>query len=117
MALASPRHLQRQAHTRSQSLPTPPGTLSETRPRSAQTRAPKPALTHQQSTSQERKYDYEELIERDNVSLDVTWLQDDSLQDVDDLPEPEVLANDISEDLQAALDQFEQVQTEFESSD
>jgi type I restriction enzyme M protein len=70
-----------------------------------------------EETERFKKYDYEDLIERDNVSLDLTWLQDDSLQDVEDLPEPEVLANDITENLQAALDQFERVQTELESSD
>jgi len=70
-----------------------------------------------EETERFKKYDYEDLIERDNVSLDITWLQDDSLQDVEELPEPEVLANDITENLQAALDQFERVQTELESSD
>jgi len=70
-----------------------------------------------EETERFKKYDYEELLERDNVSLDVTWLQDDSLQDVEDLPEPEVLANDITENLQAALDQFEQVQNELQEGD
>jgi type I restriction enzyme M protein len=64
-----------------------------------------------------KKYDYDELIERDNISLDIFWLEDDSLQDIEELPEPEMLANDITENLQAALDQFQQVQDELESSD
>lgn len=68
-------------------------------------------------TERFKKYDYEELIERDNVSLDVSWIEDDSLQNVEDLPEPEVLASDITENLKAALDQFQQVQSELESSD
>lgn len=70
-----------------------------------------------EETERFKKYGYEELIERDNVSLDITWLQDDSLQNVEDLPEPEVLANDITENLRAALNQFEQVQTELESDE
>jgi type I restriction enzyme M protein len=70
-----------------------------------------------EETERFKKYDYEELIERDNVSLDVSWIEDDSLQNVGDLPEPEVLATDITENLEAALDQFQQVQNELESSD
>jgi type I restriction enzyme M protein len=70
-----------------------------------------------EETERFKKYEYDELMERDKVSLDIFWLEDDSLQDVEDLPEPEVLANDITENLQAALDQFEQVQEELETSD
>lgn len=39
-----------------------------------------------------RKYSYEELAARDKTSLDVFWLKDKSLTDVDDLPEPDELA-------------------------
>ena len=40
---------------------------------------------------------------RDKVSLDLFWLRDDSLEDIDNLPPPAVLAAEIVEDLQAAL--------------
>ncbi|UDF60538.1 class I SAM-dependent DNA methyltransferase [Halobacterium sp. BOL4-2] len=60
-----------------------------------------------------KKYEYEELIERDKVNLDIFWLEDDSIQNVEDLPEPEVLADDITENLQAALDQFRQIQDDL----
>ena len=53
-----------------------------------------------------RVYTYEELIARDKASLDIFWLKDESLADSDNLPAPEVIAQEIVEDLQAALEQF-----------
>ena len=43
---------------------------------------------------------------RDKASLDIFWLKDDSLADSDNLPPPDVIAQEIVEDLQAALEQF-----------
>ena len=51
-------------------------------------------------------YDYDELIARDKASLDIFWLKDESLADSDNLPPPEVIAREIVEDLEAALEQF-----------
>jgi len=56
-----------------------------------------------------RSYDYEELISRDKSSLDIFWLKDDSLEDSDNLPAPNILAAEIVEDLQAALAQFREI--------
>jgi type I restriction enzyme M protein len=53
-----------------------------------------------------RAYDYDELIARDKASLDIFWLKDESLADSDNLPPPEVIAQEIVEDLEAALEQF-----------
>lgn len=53
-----------------------------------------------------RGYDYEELAARDKANLDIFWLRDESLEDSDNLPEPDVLARGIMEDLKAALEQF-----------
>ena len=53
-----------------------------------------------------RAYDYEELINRDKASLDIFWLRDESLEESDNLPDPDVLAQEIVEDLEAALEQF-----------
>jgi type I restriction enzyme M protein len=53
-----------------------------------------------------RCYDYKALIARDKASLDIFWLKDDSLEDSDNLPEPGVLAQEIVDDLEAALEQF-----------
>ena len=53
-----------------------------------------------------RCFDYEELAKRDKANLDIFWLKDKSLEDAEDLPEPDVLAQEIADDLQTALDQF-----------
>jgi type I restriction enzyme M protein len=56
-----------------------------------------------------RAFDYEELISRDKASLDIFWLKDESLEDSENLPEPDILAREIVEDLQAALVQFQAI--------
>jgi type I restriction enzyme M protein len=53
-----------------------------------------------------RAYRYDELLARDKVNLDIFWLRDESLEDSAALPDPDVLAREIVEDLQAALLQF-----------
>ncbi len=56
-----------------------------------------------------KAYTYEELIQRDKVSLDLTWLRDESLEDSENLPSPDVLAQEIVEDLEAAISEFAQI--------
>ena len=53
-----------------------------------------------------KRFSYDELIQRDKVSLDLVWLRDDSLEDMDNLPSPDVIAQEIVEDLEAALSEF-----------
>lgn len=53
-----------------------------------------------------RCYTYEELAARDKANLDIFWLRDESLEDSANLPDPDVLALEIVDDLQAALEQF-----------
>lgn len=53
-----------------------------------------------------RKFAYEEILARDKTSLDLFWLKDDSLADLDNLPDPDVLAIEIVENLEAVLDSF-----------
>ena len=56
-----------------------------------------------------RAYSREELLQRDKASLDVFWLKDASMTDLENLPEPEVLADEIMENLRSALTSFEAV--------
>ncbi len=56
-----------------------------------------------------RPYEYEELVQRDKCSLDIFWLKDKSLEDSENLPPPDVIAAEIAEDLQAALEQFQEI--------
>jgi type I restriction enzyme M protein len=52
---------------------------------------------------------YDDIIARDKTSLDITWLKDKSLADLDNLPDPDVLALDIVENLEAGLDSFRSI--------
>ena len=56
-----------------------------------------------------RCYDYEDLLKRDKLSLDLFWIKDKSLTDTDTLPAPEILATEIADDLEAALEQFTKI--------
>ena len=56
-----------------------------------------------------KPFTYDELMQRDKVSLDIIWLRDESLEDSDNLPPPEVIAQEIVEDLEAALSEFAQI--------
>ena len=64
-----------------------------------------------------RKFTYEEIVARDKTSLDITWLKDKSLADLDNLPEPDVLATDIIEDLEAGLISFREIMIKLNSKD
>jgi type I restriction enzyme M protein len=63
-----------------------------------------------------KSFAYDELVARDKVNLDITWLRDESLEDADNLPSPEVIAREIVEDLTAALVEFEAVAAALESA-
>ena len=62
-------------------------------------------------------FTYEELIARDKVNLDIFWLRDESLEDSANLPNPDVLALEIVEDLKAALTQFESIEEELSAEE
>ena len=64
-------------------------------------------------TERFKAFTYDELIKRDKTSLDIFWLRDESLEDSDNLPDPAVLAAEIVEDLQAALDQFAEIASDL----
>ena len=51
----------------------------------------------------------EQLTKRDKVNLDIFWLKDDALEDSANLPAPHVIAEEISQDLEAALEQFSEI--------
>ncbi|WP_339890234.1 class I SAM-dependent DNA methyltransferase [uncultured Flavobacterium sp.] len=56
-----------------------------------------------------RKFAYDEIIARDKTSLDITWLKDKSLADLDNLPDPDELAIDIVENIEASLESFKAI--------
>lgn len=56
-----------------------------------------------------RKYSYEDIIARDKTSLDIFWLKDKSLTDLDNLPDPDILANEIIENIESGLESFREI--------
>ena len=68
-----------------------------------------PTWSEDTSDGRWRAYSREELLQRDKASLDVFWLKDASMTDLENLPEPEVLADEIVENLRSALASFEAV--------
>ena len=56
-----------------------------------------------------RKYTYAQVIARDKTSLDIFWLKDKSLADLDNLPEPDELAGEIIDNLEAGLNSFREI--------
>ena len=56
-----------------------------------------------------RKFTYDEIIARDKTSLDIFWLKDKSLTDLDNLPDPDVLAMEIIENIEAGLSSFREI--------
>ncbi len=56
-----------------------------------------------------RRFTYDEIIARDKTSLDITWIKDKSLTDLDNLPDPDILAIEIIENLKAGVESFEEI--------
>lgn len=63
-----------------------------------------------------KRFPVEELLKRDKLNLDIFWLKDDSVDDVDSLPPPDEIAAEIVENLQAALEAFQSVAEELGKS-
>lgn len=56
-----------------------------------------------------RKFEYDDIIARDKTSLDISWLKDNSLADLDNLLDPDILAAEIIENLEAGLESFKTI--------
>ena len=64
-------------------------------------------------TERFKRFDVSDLLRRDKLNMDIFWLKDESLDDVDSLPAPDVIAAEIVENLQAALEAFQSVADEL----
>lgn len=63
-----------------------------------------PENRHQRQESERFKYfSYDELTSREKASLDIFWLKDNNLENLNDLPPPDVLQREIIEHLESAL--------------
>ena len=69
-----------------------------------------------EETEQFRAFGYEELVSRDKANLDIFWLRDRSLEGSDDLQPPDVIAAEITENLEAALEQFGEIHEDLRLS-
>ncbi|MDR2821538.1 MAG: type I restriction-modification system subunit M [Mycoplasmataceae bacterium] len=61
-----------------------------------------------------KSFSYNELMERDNVNLDIFWLKDESIENIDNLPSPDLIAMDIIENLESALSHFNIIYSDLE---
>ena len=77
----------------------------------------KPTWSEENPDGRWRAFDYEELLSRDKASLDIFWLKDESLEDSENLPEPDVIAREIVEDLESALEQLKEMAGDLEETD
>src|SRR5438067_1597294 len=74
-----------------------------------------PKNRHERKDSESFKsFTYEELVKRDKLNLDIFWLKDESLEDSANLPDPDLIAAEIVEDLEAALQQFAAIATDLQ---
>ena len=69
-----------------------------------------PSNRHQRKETERFKcFTYDEIIKRDKTNLDIFWIKDESLDDLDKLPSPNVIANELVEDLESALEQLKEI--------
>ena len=61
-----------------------------------------------------RKYTYNEIIARDKTNLDIFWLKDENLVDLENLPEPDALIDEIIENIESALESFKTIKESIE---
>ena len=62
-----------------------------------------------------RKFHISEIKERD-YKLDITWLKDESLEDANDLPEPQDLATEAITELEAAIADLDNIMEQLETN-
>ena len=60
-------------------------------------------------TEQFKKFNYDDIAARDKTNLDIFWLKDDSLTDIENLPDPDILAIEIIENVEASLENFREI--------
>jgi type I restriction enzyme M protein len=69
-----------------------------------------------EESEQFRAFGYEELVSRDKANLDIFWLRDKCLEESEDLQPPDVIATEIAENLEAALEQFAEIHEDLRLS-
>ncbi len=74
-----------------------------------------PENRHKRKESERFKcFSYEEILKRDKTNLDIFWLKDESLDDLDNLPDPNIIVGELVEELDSALEQLKEIQGDLE---
>ncbi|MGQ0551704.1 MAG: N-6 DNA methylase [Planctomycetota bacterium] len=76
----------------------------------------KPTWTEANPDGRWRCYTYDEILKRDKLSLDLFWIKDQSLTDTDSLPAPDIIAAEIVDELETALEQFARISRRLNST-
>ena len=71
-------------------------------------------IHNRKETERFKAFTYEELVNRDKTNLDIFWLKDKSLEEMENLPEPDIIASEIVENLEFALEQFKGIVEDLE---
>jgi len=71
---------------------------------------------NREETERFKAFTYDELVQRDKVSLDLFWLKDESMEDSENLPDPDTLAKDIAKNLESALEQFSNIYKDLKNN-
>lgn len=66
-------------------------------------------ITRRKESERFKKFDIDEILSRDKMNLDITWLKDESLQDLENLPDPKVILDEIMDNLQNAISELSKV--------
>jgi type I restriction enzyme M protein len=74
-----------------------------------------PESRHKRKETERFKcFNYDEILKRDKTNLDIFWLKDESLEDLDKLPSPSIIANELVDDLEDALEQLKEISEDLE---
>jgi type I restriction enzyme M protein len=76
----------------------------------------KPTWSEKHPDGRWRAFNYKELIAHDKTNLDIFWLKYESLEDTENLPAPAILAQEIVEQLEAALEEFRSLEAVLEAN-
>lgn len=71
----------------------------------------KPTWSEANPNGRWRCYTFDEVLKRDKLSLDLFWTKDQSLTDTESLPPPDIIATEIAEELETALQMFSKIAT------
>lgn len=68
---------------------------------------------NRKETERFKCFSYEEILKRDKTNLDIFWIKDESLEDLDNLPDPDEIASELVEDLESAVEELKEIQEDL----